>query len=333
MRVLLSKKDKKKLFEWLKEENKCSSLKDLSIKLKIPFKTLSDWCYLDKRYFPIDIVTPRFMKNIIDIQEDNWGRKKGGKETYKKIIEKYGFEEIIKRRINGAKRLNEKRLIKEKAFKINLEDPRFLEFYGILLGDGWIGKYIYKNNVYRTIGISGHFTLDREFFKYCKENINKLFDRNAYLKEKPKYNGIELQFSHKALCEILRKKLKFPLGRKIDLKINDKIYSLGFYKVRYVIRGIFDTDGSFYLDKAPNNKPYPCISIMMKSPKLIKQINDILIKEDFKVNYRRDRDMIVLKGNKQLRKWMETIGSSNPKHLNKIRACSSAWIEHSYLEK
>ena len=53
---------------------------------------------------------------------------------------------------------------------------------------------------------------------------------------------------------------------------------------------------------------------------------DILIGEGFRIVYykgkneRKDTDKITLKGKKQLYKWMDKIGSSNPKHLNKINA-------------
>ena len=170
-------------------------------------------------------------------------------------------------------------------------------------------------------GISGHSKLDRKFFIYCKNNIKKLFKRNAYLKEKPRFNVVELQFSNKSLLEFFEKKLNFPVGKKINLKIHKKIYSLGFDKLKHVIRGIFDTDGCFYLDKTPVGRPYPCISIQMKAPFLINQLNDILIKKGFKVYHyqRADKyDRITLKGQIQLNKWMKEIGSSNPKHLRKI---------------
>ena len=207
-----------------------------------------------------------------------------------------------------------------------MDDPLFLEFYGVLLGDGWIGKYRYKNKITNLIGISGNSRLDREFLLNWKEHIKKLFQRNAFLKQKYDCNGIELNFCHKSLLDKLNKDLGFPIGKKIDLEINKDIFEMGFSKVKYIIRGIFDTDGSFYLDKTPVGKPYPCISITMKAPKLIKQMYDILIGEGFRIVYykgkneRKDTDKITLKGKKQLYKWMDKIGSSNPKHLNKINA-------------
>ena len=177
------------------------------------------------------------------------------------------------------------------------------------------GKNIYL------IGISGNAKLDRDFILYIKKNVKLMFDRNAYLKERPKYNAIELQILHKFLLEKLNKELEFPIGRKINLEINKKVYDLGYQKMKYVIRGIFDTDGCVYFDKTPAGKPYPCISITMKAPILMNQIRNVLIKEGFKVTYYNHRFPIVqlkLKGSKQLKKWIKEIGSSNPRNLNKL---------------
>ena len=107
------------------------------------------------------------------------------------------------------------------------------------------------------------------------------------------------------------------MGKKLNLKIDDKIYLLGFESLKHVIRGIFDTDGCFYIDRG-HKSLYPCISIHMKSPILIKQIGDILLKEGFSISYSDHNYLIKLSGKKQLRMWMEKIGSSNKRNINKI---------------
>jgi hypothetical protein len=321
MRILLSKNSRKTLFNFLVVRYKLQTLKELSSKMEKPFKTLQNWKY-GSGYIPKEIIPRELMANleILDRKQDNWGRVKGGKKTYEIIIKRYGIEEIRKRQSKGGKISAQKRITMKKEFILDLENEKFLEFYGILLGDGWISKLKNKNKTISLFGVSGHITLDREFLLYCKKNIKELFDRKAYLKERPHYNSIEIVFSHKELLEAFSQKLNFPIGKKIGLKISEKIFERGYNKLKHVIRGIFDTDGSFYLDKTPSGNPYPCISIQMYSPKLIKQLNDTLIKEGFKVYYREKKNMITLKGKKQLDKWMREIGSSNPKHINKIKA-------------
>lgn len=323
MRVLLSKESKKEIFCYLKKIHGCNSGFALATKLKIPYGTLKNWIQEKDRYIPKKFIPNKIIKQIeiLDEQQDNWGRIKGGKKTYQVILKRYGLEEMRRRQSEGGKKRILNGQIQKERFKINILNPFFLEFYGILLGDGWIGRYNYGGKVAHWIGISGHSELDRDFFLYCRKNIKKLFNRNAYLKEK-KGNAIDLIFCHKSFFEAFHKELNFPIGKKINLKLSSKIYELEFSKIKHVIRGVFDTDGSFYVDKTPVGKPYPCISIEMKAPILIKQLYKILIENGFKVSYRerrKDKAMITLKGYKQLRKWMEEIGSSNPKHLKKIR--------------
>lgn len=331
MRVLISKESKIKLLKILKKKHKVSFLTELGEKMRVPKKTLDSWFYDKKRYIPLKIIPKEMMPEILEKKEDNWGNILGGKKTYQIIIEKYGSEELKRRQSLGGKKAIEKIRVKMYSPIPSLSDKRFLEFYGVLLGDGWIGKYTHKNKIIRLIGISGHSKLDRDFFHYLRRNINDLFNRRAYLKEKPKYNGIELQFSSLSLFDYISKDLGFPVGKKIDLRINKRILDLGYDNLRHLIRGIFDTDGSFFLDKTPVGRPYPSISIEMKAPILIQQLYKILDKEGFKVYFRnkhRDgRSRITLKGTKQLFKWMEEIGSSNLKHLdkiNKFRSGSSA---------
>ena len=321
MRILLSKESKSELYNFLKLNYNCNSGRSLAIKLKIPYGTLKNWFHKEQRYIPTDFIPKEIFHRleVLDRQEDNWGQIKGGKKTYKIILKKYGIKEIKKRQSKGGKMAMKVR-VKEEILIIDFSDPVFLEFYGALLGDGWLSKLKYKNKTIYLIGISGNRSLDREFLLYLKENINKLFNRNAYLKERPKYNSIELNFAHKMLINLLHTQLDFPIGKKIDLKISDKIYNLGYEKIKYVIRGIFDTDGHFYFDKTPVGRPYPCIGLTMKAPRLMKQIYDILIKEGFKAYHDKSKSVerIRLKGKIQVSKWMKEIGSSNKRNLDKI---------------
>ena len=75
-------------------------------------------------------------------------------------------------------------------------------------------KILLQNKNYSISSISGHFNLDRKFFLYLKNNIKTLFNRNDYLKEKPKSNCIELQFSSKTLFPFLEETLNLPVGKK-----------------------------------------------------------------------------------------------------------------------
>ena len=162
---------------------------------------------------------------------------------------------------------------------------------------------------------------------FLKDIIKRLFDKNVIIKYKKDKNGMEIIFCHKQLILFMNKKLEFPIGNKINLKIY-KDFSNDWGKMTYIIRGIFDTDGNIHINNNLKKGPYPRITISMKAPILIKQIYNHLLNKNFKVAYgidNRGLHRITLNGMKQLNNWMEKIGSSNPKHLNKIRACSSVW--------
>lgn len=104
MRILLSKKSRKEVFEYLKDKEKVRNFKELAKKIHIPFKTLQKWVY-GERYIP-DFLIPNINDlDIIDSKEDNWGQIKGGKIGGKKSIENL-------KKIMGD--------IKYKDFKINL---------------------------------------------------------------------------------------------------------------------------------------------------------------------------------------------------------------------
>jgi hypothetical protein len=332
MRILLSKSSRKILFDFLIKENNCNSLKELAIKLEVPFRSIQNWRYSQDRYLSEKIIPEKIKKKleILDKQEDNWGKIKGGKKTYQIIKKKYGEEEIKKRQSNGGKAAlkNLNRIPEERDLNVN--DPLFLEFYGVLLGDGWLSKLNYNRKIISLIGISGNAKKDREFFLYLKKNISVLFNRKAYLKERPKYNSIELNFSDKILLQRFNLELGFPIGKKLNLSINKKIYELGYESMKKVIRGIFDTDGGIYFDKTPSGNPYPCIDITMKAPILINQIYKMLIQEGFKLtlnDYRYPVLQIKLKGKKQLNKWMKEIGSSNPRNLNNYARVTQLGLE------
>src|SRR3989344_3032881 len=251
MRVLLKKADRLLLFNLLKRDLNCGSLYALSKEMGIPTRTLQNWIYRQDRTIPESIIPLALTEKILERKPDNWGSIKGGRATIRKIIEKYGVEEIKRRQINGGKKSNKTRRIKEKPFNLDITDDSFLELYGILLGDGWLSKLTYKGKIIWLIGISGHAKDDREFFLHCKYLINKICDRKPYQKERPKFNSIEINFGHKSFIQALNRDLGFPIGKKINLKLDDKICCLDYDKVKNVIRGIFDTDGSFYLDKTP----------------------------------------------------------------------------------
>lgn len=322
MRILLDKQNRKILFDNLAKKHDCKTMRELSKHLNIPFKTLQNWKYgtryIDEKMIPKNI----FQKlSYIDKKPNNWGQIKAGKKTYKIILKKYGPEEIKKRQISGG--LNSRKS-KSKRIEIDLEDPFILEFYGALLGDGWISHFKNKTKNTYLFGFSGDLDKDKEYHEYLQSIIAIKFSRKGYIRKKLG-NTRELVFCHENLFNYFTKELSFPIGKKTNLKISNKI-PLSSKNFKFILRGIFDTDGSFYLDKK-----YPCISIQMIAPLLMEQIYDFLKREGFKPIFRKQKNMITLKGKKQINKWVKEIGMSNSRHIKRILSWRKADNEISSL--
>lgn len=317
MRVLISKAKKINLLNSLKNKYDTQNIEELSKKLKIKKKTLEGWIYVKERCIPFEFVFQHAPHMEIEKKENNWGQILGGKIGHKKLIEKYGEEKVKIFNSRGGQKAaltKERRII---PLDFNLEDDSFLELYGALIGDGWLSSL--KKESMWALGLCGHLKLDRLYIEYLAKIVDHLLQRKGYFSERLKYNVIEFRFRHKQFFKFLTEELNFPMGKKENLIIHSKIFSLGYKKTRYVIRGIFDTDGSFYLEKNKKGiSNYPCLSIHMKEPLLLEQLFTLLKEEGFRVSFDRTNNQIKLKGKEQLNKWLNEIGSSNPSKLNQM---------------
>ncbi len=214
-------------------------------------------------------------------------------------------------------------------------DERFALLYGIMLGDGCLSKYVTKQK--RTIfGISivCNYYDDIPFIKeFVAPIINSLRSGMKPLRiiRRPEKGTVELFFSDKSLfCKI--NSLGFPIGKK-----GTKIIIPGeFHRrdlVKYVIQGIFATDGSLVLTKNPN-KFYPRLEVHMIAHDLIRQIHEFLIENGFNGNMyecKRNKDergfikifkkfRVQFNGKKNLILFYKNIGFVNPKQLKKFQA-------------
>lgn len=99
MRVLLDKKSRKFLFEYLKKKNDVKTYKQLAKKKGWSFFTTRKWRNAEF-YLPLEII-PKEIKTkviVIDEQKNNWGQVKGGRiggvNSVKVQKEKYGEEKF-----------------------------------------------------------------------------------------------------------------------------------------------------------------------------------------------------------------------------------------------
>ena len=192
---------------------------------------------------------------------------------------------------------------------------------GIHVGDGSMNFY----NRHGLYSLEGDLILDRDYFiKHIGPLFKKIYNLQVRLRERKCAGVFGFQIGSKGLINFKHKILGLPLGPKINIEIPNAIRKGNENILSAFIRGLFDTDGGVYLEKK-YGKLYPRIKISNNSKVLMDQIKEIL-EERFKFNLsmRLDRKTYVLeiRGKENFIKWMNLIGSHNPKHLSKY----SKWL-------
>lgn len=126
--------------------------------------------------------------------------------------------------------------------------------------------------------------------------------------------------SSKSLVEYLLKK-DLKIGNKLYNKVDIPQWIKGKRKYKTAcIRGLMDTDGSFYSYKnRVNGKVYNNFAICFTnySIPLLKSLYNILKELKFEPSYSKWR--VYLYRKKGIETYVSNIGSSNPKHLSKYK--------------
>ena len=204
--------------------------------------------------------------------------------------------------------------------------PKFIsedlaENVGVLIGDG----SIYISNHDYNIVYSGNLVEDRYYFENYLVPLNKrLF--NILFKNIIYHNEFRLYIRSKALLTFYSKAIGLPLGLKSNITIPRKILRSKSL-ITHCIRGIMDTDFSLSFKSRKKYHSYPVISAYFKSKALVKQLENLLKKLNFKVvlNYDYERidkrikngkfisQAIYLNGKQNLELWWNLIESRNPR--------------------
>lgn len=294
MRLVLEKGKQKELI--LKAKG-TQTWKELSEKVGIAATYLqndvkSERVLLDEnKYHELcELAQENYDKIIIAKLKDNWGKSKGGKNP------------------SGGN-----------TIKINIpsESVELSEFYGIMLGDGNLTiKKEYKIGTYQ-IRIVGDSRNDKEhLMSYVKPMIEKLFRIKVVYWKAKNQNALVLVVTSKELASFLENK-GFKSGDKIrnQLTIPDWIKEKNEF-LKACLRGLYDTDGSVY--QLTNQNSYQ-ILFTNYNRTLLEEVRNSLLKIGIGVSQiSRNRDITITKKS-ELRKFLNEVGFSNSKHLNKVK--------------
>ncbi|MBU3941224.1 MAG: hypothetical protein KKH88_04835 [Nanoarchaeota archaeon] len=213
-------------------------------------------------------------------------------------------------------------------------DKDFALLYGIMLGDGCIGRYKRKDRkrgFYYNVCITCNAKDDWPFINSIVLPLLEKFVGRKINPRKPRknVNVIELNFSSKELFKKLND-VGFPIGKKgAKLKIPDIFYEKKF--IKQIIQGFFATDGSLVLTKNPN-KYYPRLEFHCIHKDMLEQMLTFFKKEGFNAHLykckskkppfwknEQQRYRIQMNGKKNLLLFNEKIGFVNPKQEKRFR--------------
>ncbi len=197
---------------------------------------------------------------------------------------------------------------------------KFIEFLGILTGDGYINYYP-KSSGY-IIEISGNYLTDREYLLgYVSKLIKTLFNIYPCVYFSKREKCMYLRIKSKLIFQFL-KSCNFPEGKKGQILIPEFIKNSNSSMVAFT-RGFFDTDGSLSIKKSKRT----VIHITSISKFLMLDIRDWLISRGYTVsfckslhlNYKSNSTLydIYLSSKSSLFLWFSDIGSNNIKHIKK----------------
>ena len=193
------------------------------------------------------------------------------------------------------------------------------ELIGIIIGDGNI-HYNRKTRKYY-VEVTGNPKKEKEYFNYISSLYIKILGKPGTIRFAQR--SIRIRVYSKKFVEFLIYKLNmhYNKGKAYKTEIPQRI--LKNKNLTYLcLKGIFDTDGSYFLSNKGYRKDYPCIEISTCSEKLTNQIKEKLEKE-FRIKTRiekkekNNRNILALYGENETNKWFSKIGSSNNYKLEK----------------
>lgn len=207
--------------------------------------------------------------------------------------------------------------------------PQMAELIGAFIGDGNLSL---AGRTRSTLSLSfyGDATLDRDYFEnILSKTISSLFAITPKLYFRSDSNAIILNTYSKSVGLAMQSFGFKPGSKTYDVQIPNEIIRTKNEIIFATIRGIFDTDGNFFVDRRKiYKKEYPRITLRTVSRPLFEQLKTIL-ENHFSLYCQEQKTPtgpsyhIVVYGNAQVEKWMQLIGSSNQRHLTKIREFQS----------
>ncbi len=306
------------------------SIKEISKLCNLSERTMRDW-RREKFLMDLDALRKickktgiKFPSNV-ELRDDYWYVAHGSSAGGIAVLKKYG-------RIGGDPEYRKKRWYEwwehEGRYKqhpiinatLPIKEPRkskdLAEFVGILLGDGGITK--------SQISISLNSKNEKEYSKFVKSLIKKLFNVYVGTCYDKKYSSLDLLISRSELVHFCIKKLGLTRGDKVKQQVDipewikrNKSY------LTACVRGLMDTEGCVFSHRyRVNGKLYSYKKLAFKNSSypLIKSVYDFLrniglchprITKNFKE--------VRIESKEDVQKYFQLIDFHNPKNLKRYK--------------
>ncbi|MFH1192741.1 MAG: LAGLIDADG family homing endonuclease [Candidatus Jorgensenbacteria bacterium] len=327
MRVKLTQEDLDSLFKNVL--GRTTTLAMLARTLNFSVRAVGDW---QKGKYTLPL---RVFKNLLSFAEINesvftpvyfddfWNVKRAARAGGIARIKLHGDPGTPEGRRKGGlasiavHRKNGGRFKTLKRVKALIRSAKLAEFIGILFGDGHLSEF--------QVSISTNSKTDGEHAQFIKKSIKNLFGVSATIRKKRGENTVIIVASSKNLVRILNG-LGMPIGNKIiqQLTIPKWIFQNNAYQQAF-LRGLFDTDGSVYLDVHRRKKriyAYMGWTITSYADTLISGILELLKGMGFSPTHEPTQKSVFLRRQKEIIRYFKEIGTSNPKHAGRFKKFS-----------
>jgi intein/homing endonuclease len=190
---------------------------------------------------------------------------------------------------------------------------KLAECLGIFMGDGHLSLY--------QASVVTNSETDQLHALYIKNLLEELFGLKVSLTKRSDCNAVIILVSSKKVSDFLFN-LGMPMGNKtqgIGMIIQDWIKDSRNFRFSF-LRGLIDTDGCIYQDKhIIKNKTYSstCIAFTNTSKTLLDFVEDTW--KYMGLNPTRTIRDVRLRRKKEVAKYAEQVGFSNPKHALRIK--------------
>ena len=302
-------------------------------KIKVHKRTLNDW--KRKEYsLPLNVVKriSRIAKvkipENIKIKEPFWyvykGAKIGGKLGAAACFKKYGS-------YGGDPEYRRKKWYewweREGRYKhplirapLPIKKPRkskdLAEFVGIVLGDGGITR--------KQVAISLNLKKEKEYSKFVKSLIKKLFDVYVGTCYDKKYSALDLLISRREVVRFCVEKLGLAQGDKTKQQVDiPKWIKQNQSYLTGCVRGLMDTEGCVYTHRYKvNGKYYSYKKLAFKNSSypLIKSVYDFLKTIGLRhPRIAKNHSEVRIESKEDVQKYFQFIGFHNPKNLARYK--------------